>query len=177
MPTHGMIEIVMPACSMPQSVPPRLVSVRDDARISGSVNFESLFIITSAPRYSFHDVMNANSATVMIAGHDGREEDPAQDLHRVGAVDHRRLLQFARHRLEAVAHDVEAERQLDGGVDDGQPDQRVGQPEVGERQEDRRQQRLVRDDQGEQQQDEQQLLERDREAGQAVPGQDRQARA
>ncbi len=42
--------------------------MRDDARISGSVNFESLFIITSAPRYSFHDVMNANSATVMIAG-------------------------------------------------------------------------------------------------------------
>src|SRR5688572_12730499 len=68
MPTHGMIEIVMPACNMPQSVPPRLVSVRDDARINGSVNLESLFIITSAPRYSFQDVMKANRATVMIAG-------------------------------------------------------------------------------------------------------------
>ena len=42
--------------------------MRADARISGSVNFESVFIMTRAARNSFHDVMNAKSATVMIAG-------------------------------------------------------------------------------------------------------------
>ena len=42
--------------------------MRAAARISGSVNVDSLLIITSAPRNSFHDVMNANSATVTIAG-------------------------------------------------------------------------------------------------------------
>ncbi len=81
-----------------------------------------------------------------------------------------------RHRLEAVAHDVQAERQLDRGVHDRQADQRVGQPEVGEHQEQRCQQRLVGDDQGEQQQDEQRLLERDREASQPVAGERREER-
>ena len=37
-------------------------------RISGRVNLESVFIITRAPRNSFHDVMKANRATVMMAG-------------------------------------------------------------------------------------------------------------
>ena len=35
---HGIIAIVIPAWSIPQSVPPRLVSARAEARISGSVN-------------------------------------------------------------------------------------------------------------------------------------------
>ena len=68
-----MIEIVTPAWSIPQSVPPRLVSVRAAARITGSVNADSRLIITIAPRNSFQDVMNANSATVTSAGmSDGR---------------------------------------------------------------------------------------------------------
>ena len=37
-----MIEMVMPACSMPQSVPPMLVSWRALARISGRVNVAPL---------------------------------------------------------------------------------------------------------------------------------------
>ena len=49
-PTHGTIEMVTPACSIPQSVPPSEVSVREADRISGRVNLESVFIITSAPR-------------------------------------------------------------------------------------------------------------------------------
>ena len=65
---HGRIEIVMPACSMPQSVPPMLVCWRADARISGSVKLESLLRMTSAASNSFHDVMKANSETVMMAG-------------------------------------------------------------------------------------------------------------
>ena len=136
------------------------------------MNFESLFIITSAPRYSFQDVMNAKSATVMIAGTTAGRKTRRRVCKGVGAVDHRRLFELAWHGLEAVAHDVEAERQLDGRVDDGQTDQRVGEPEVGEGQEDGRQQRLVRDDQGEEQQDEQRLFERHREASEPVPGQD-----
>src|SRR6266545_7971802 len=63
-----MIEMVMPACSIPQSVPPRLVSVRAAARISGRVKLDPLLIITRAPRNSFHDMMKANRATVTIAG-------------------------------------------------------------------------------------------------------------
>src|SRR5689334_25432222 len=63
-----MIEMVTPAWSMPQSVPPRLVSVRAVARITGRVNFSLELIITSAPRNSFQDVMNANRVTVTIAG-------------------------------------------------------------------------------------------------------------
>ena len=63
-----MIEIVMPACSMPQSVPPMLVWVRAMASASGSVKVVDLFIITSAPSSSFHDVTKANSETVMMAG-------------------------------------------------------------------------------------------------------------
>ena len=65
---QGMIEMVMPACSMPQSVPPRLVCCRAAARISGRVKLESLFMMTSAARSSFQEVMKAKSATVMIAG-------------------------------------------------------------------------------------------------------------
>ncbi len=42
--------------------------MREADRISGSVNLSSVFIMTSAPRNSFHDVMKANRATVMIAG-------------------------------------------------------------------------------------------------------------
>ena len=63
-----MIEIVTPAWSIPQSVPPRLVSVRAAARITGSVNADSLLFMTSDPSSSFHEVMNANRATVTIAG-------------------------------------------------------------------------------------------------------------
>ena len=58
----------MPACSMPQSVPPMLVCWRAAARISGRVKVRSLFMMTSAARNSFHEVMKANSETVMIAG-------------------------------------------------------------------------------------------------------------
>ena len=72
-----MIEIVTPAWSIPQSVPPRLVSVRAAARMTGRVNADSLLIITIAPRNSFHDVMNANRATVTMAGiRDGRKTRP-----------------------------------------------------------------------------------------------------
>ena len=46
-----MIEIVMPACSIPQSVPPMLVWVRAMASASGSVKVEELFIITNRSRY------------------------------------------------------------------------------------------------------------------------------
>ena len=93
-----MIEIVTPAWSIPQSVPPRLVSVRAVARITGSVNADSLLIITIAPRNSFHDVMNANRATVTMRRHEGRQEDPDQDLERAAAVDDRRLLELPRDR-------------------------------------------------------------------------------
>jgi hypothetical protein len=63
-----MIEMVMPAWSIPQSVPPRLVSVRAAARISGRVKLDPRLISTRAPRNSFHDMMKANRATVTIAG-------------------------------------------------------------------------------------------------------------
>jgi hypothetical protein len=53
---------------MPQSVPPRLVSVREVARIRGRVNIELRLIMTSAPRNSFQDMMKLNSATVTMAG-------------------------------------------------------------------------------------------------------------
>ena len=43
-----MIEIVTPACSRPQSVPPMLVSWRAAASTSGSVKVEPRFMITSA---------------------------------------------------------------------------------------------------------------------------------
>ena len=65
---HGIMAIVMPAWSIPQSVPPRLVSARAVARMSGRVNVEALLNRTSAARNSFHDVTKANSATVTIAG-------------------------------------------------------------------------------------------------------------
>ena len=63
-----MIEMVTPACSMPQSVPPMLVSWRAAASTSGSVKVEPRFMMTSAARNSFHDVMKAKSETVTIAG-------------------------------------------------------------------------------------------------------------
>ena len=172
---HGIMAIVMPAWSMPQSVPPRLVSARAVARISGRVNVEALLNRTSAaeelvPRRDEGEQRDRDDRR-----HDGRDEDRAQDLPRVAAVGERGLLELAWDRLEAVAHDVQAERQLDRGMDDGQPDQRVGQLDgMGEHQEDRRQQRLVRDDQRQQQEDEDELLARDREAGQRVAGGDRQ---
>ena len=65
---QGMIEIVTPACSIPQSVPPRLDTERDAASTGGRVKLSLRFIITSAPRNSFQLVMKAKSATVIIDG-------------------------------------------------------------------------------------------------------------
>ena len=124
---QGMIEIVMPAWSIPQSVPPRLVSVRAVARITGSVNADSLLFITSEPSSSFHDVMKANSATVTIAGTTAGRSTRRRTCQRAAAVDDRGLLELARHRLEAVAHDVQAERQLDRRVQDREAEERVRQ--------------------------------------------------
>ena len=64
-----MIEMVIPACSMPQSVPPMLVSCRAFARMSGRVKVVPRFIMTNAPRNSFHEVMKANNATVTSPVH------------------------------------------------------------------------------------------------------------
>ncbi len=165
-----MIEMVIPACSIPQSVPPMLVSWRALARTSGSVKVDA----------AVHDDQRAEE--FVPRGDEGeqrdrddrrpdrRHVDAHQHLPAGAAVDHRRFLEFARHRLEAVAHDVDAERDLDRGVDDREADQRVGQPQRREHEEDRREQRLVGDDQGEEQEDEEELLARDREARQRIAG-------
>ena len=81
-----------------------------------------------------------------------------------------------RHRLEAVAHDVDAERDVDRGVDDGEADQRVGQLQLREHEEDRRDQRLIGNDQRKQQEDEEDIPCRDREARQRIAGRNRQRR-
>ena len=57
------------------------------------------------------------------------------------------------------------------------PTDGVGQLQRGEHEEDRRDQRLVGDDQGEEQEDEEQLLARDREAGERVAGRNGQHEA
>ena len=84
-------------------------------------------------------------------------------------------LQLARHRLEAVPHDIDAEGDLDSGVNDGEAEDGVGQPQRREHEEQRRDQRLVRDDKGEEQEDEEKLLSRNREAGERVAGRDGRA--
>ena len=165
-----MIEMVTPACSMPQSVPPMLVSCRALARISGSVKVDAPVhhhqrAEELVPRGDEGEQRDGDDRR-----HDRRQVDADEHLPARAAVDDRRLLELARHRLEAVAHDVDAERELDRGVDDGQADQRVGQLQLGEHEEDRREQRLVGDDQREQQEDEEELLARDREARQRVAG-------
>ena len=81
-------------------------------------------MITSAPRNSFHEVTNANSDDGHDRRPDRRHEDATEHLPAGAAVDDRGLLQLARHRLEAVAHDVDAERELDRRVNDGEADRR-----------------------------------------------------
>ena len=99
---QGMIEMVMPACSMPQSVPPMLVCWRAAARMSGRVKVVVLV----------HDDERAEE--LVPRGDEGeerdgddrrqdrRQEDAAQHLPAVAAVDDRGLLELARHRLEAL---------------------------------------------------------------------------
>ena len=106
----------------------------------------------------------------MIGGDHLGQEDPAQDLPGAGAVHQGRLLQLTRDRLEGVAHDVDAERELDHGVHDCQTEQVVGQPQCGEHEEDRGEQGLVGDDQSQEEEDEYDLLARDGEPGQAITG-------
>ena len=124
---HGIIAIVMPAWSIPQSVPPRLVSARAEARISGSVKIDARLSSTSAPRNSFHDVTNANSVTVTIAGTTAGMKIERRICHELPPSVSAASSSSRGHRLEAVAHDVQAERQLDRRVEDGQSDQGVGQ--------------------------------------------------
>ena len=170
-----MIEIVTPAWSIPQSVPPRLVSVRAAARMTGSVNADSLLFSTSEPRNSFQDVMNANRATVTIAGTTAGRRHAT----RTCQVPPPSMTAASSSSRGTASKLLRMMYRLNGswivGVQDREAEDRVRQLELREHQEHRRQQRLVRDDQRQQQEDEDDLLARDREAGQGVAGRDRQA--
>ena len=114
--------MVTPAWSIPQSVLPRLVTAPGEGEDQGE----------GEPAVVAHH--HQGTQELVPRGDEGEEgdgddrgdhrgqEDPAQDLPGVGAVDQRRLFQLAWHRFEGIAHDVEAERELDQGVDDGQPE-------------------------------------------------------
>ena len=170
-----MIEIVTPAWSIPQSVPPRLVSVRAAARITGSVNADSLLIITIAPEE-------------LVPGRDEREQRDGHDAPASsdGRKTRTRIWNGPPPSMTAASSSSRGTAskllrmmyRLNGSWivvwTIARPEQRVGQLEAGEHQEHRRQQRLVRDDQGQQQEDEQELLARDREARERVAGRDRE---
>ena len=93
---HGMIEIVTPAWSMPQSVPPRLVSVRAAARMTGSVNADSLLVDHERAEQLVPRRDEREQGDRHDRRHDGRQEHPGEDLPRVAAVDDRGLLELAR---------------------------------------------------------------------------------
>ena len=76
-----------------------LVSWRAAASTSGSVNVAPRFMMTSAARNSFHDVMKANSATVTIAG---LIAGPDECLPAVASVDDRCLFQLFWHRSKLL---------------------------------------------------------------------------
>src|SRR5574339_585357 len=84
---QGMTETVMPAWSMPQSVPPRLVCWREAERMRGRVKLESVFMMTRAARNSFQEVMKAKSATVMVAGAEGHEQEEGGGEEGLGGDD------------------------------------------------------------------------------------------
>ena len=69
-----------------------------------------------------------------------------------------------------MAHQIDAERQLQDGVDDGETEMRIGKADLGERQVERRHQRLVRDHHAGEEEEEPRLLARHLEAGQPVAG-------
>ena len=79
---HGMIEIVTPAWSMPQSVPPRLVCVRAAARITGSVNEDSRLGQPADYRVSDRAAVKADQTV--------QHDQPHQPFEKDGACDHTR---------------------------------------------------------------------------------------
>ena len=111
----------------------------------GTVNEVSRFMKMSAARNSFHELMNANSATVTIAGHGERQEDAGEALPGRAAVNHRRLLDFARDGFETVAHQEDRERQLQDRMHDREAEVRVDEADLGEVEIERGQKRLIGD--------------------------------
>ena len=104
---QGMIEMMTPACSMPQSVAPMLVLARTLTSMIGTVK----------RRLLVHE--DQRREELVPRGDEGEQRDGDDRRHdrgrkmrrstckRVAAVDHRRLLELARDRLEAVAHQVD----------------------------------------------------------------------
>ncbi len=110
---------------------------------------------------------------------DCRQTDAIEHLPAGAAVDDRGLFQLARHRLEAVPHDVDAEGDLDSGVNDGEAEDGVGQPQRREHEEQRRDQRLVAGEmiRAKARRRRQSSLSRNREAGERVAGRNGQHKA
>ncbi len=153
-----------------------MVCCRAAVKISGKVNEVSLFISTRAPRNSFHDVMKANSDTVMMAGTMAGRNTRRRIWKLLQPSMIARLFKFLRHGLEGVAHDVEAEWQLDAGVQDGEAEQRIVQLHLDEHEEQWREQCLIGNDESQQQHDEDCFLEWNRKARQPIAGRNCEAR-
>ena len=167
---------MMLACSAPQSTAPSRRCARSPVQI-GMVNCVSLFMKISAARNSFHEVMKAKRTTVTMPAFTTGRNTRQQHLEAVAAVDHRRFLELVRHSLEGVAHQVDAEGQLQERVDDGEAEMGVGESELAEHQVERRQQRLIGDHHARKQQEEPRLFARHLEAGESIARRDREDQA
>ncbi len=83
----------------------------------------SLLIMTKAPRNSFHEVTKANSATVTTAGTTAGRKIQVRTWSELAPSVTAASSSSWGTAAKAVAHDVQAERQLDDGVHDGQADE------------------------------------------------------
>jgi hypothetical protein len=90
------------------------------------------------------------------------------------AVNHRRLLDLTRDRLEAVAHEEDREGQLQDRMHDRQSEMGVDEPNLGEVEIEGRQQRLIGDHDGREQTEKRDLLAAHRKARQPVAGRRRE---
>ena len=91
---QGMMEMVTPACSMPQSVPPMLVSCRAAASTSGRVKVDAAV----HDHQRRQELVPRRDEGEERDGDDRRPDRRQVDLHQhlpaVAAVDHRRLLEL-----------------------------------------------------------------------------------
>ena len=77
---------------------------------------------TSAIRYSFQAKTKVKMAVTATPGAIDRQDDAAQDGEVAQPVEHRRLVEIARHLDQEAAQQPDGEGEVEGDVDEDQPE-------------------------------------------------------
>jgi hypothetical protein len=96
---------------------------------TAKVFWSSLLISISAKSSSLQAAVKTKPSVAPSPGSVSGRITRASAPQRAAAVDHRRILQLGRDAVEEGLHQEAGEGHVEGGVDDDQPEQVVGQAE------------------------------------------------